>query len=69
MQTRLELSHWAANRDKPAPNGHTCDWKLEVKGDNLQLYIERIVFNLHPTFPQPKKGSDVLILNLIFRHH
>lgn len=56
VRINFEIGHEAAIRSKRTVEGFTHDWEIYVRGcDNadLQHYIDRVVFHLHDTFPNP----------------
>lgn len=60
VEVFLELGHAATPRKTPTADGYTHDWKIWVRGPNgakIQNFIEKIVFNLHESFPKPKRGK------------
>lgn len=60
LRINLEIGHEATIRSKLTPEGFTHDWHLYVKGvDNADIhhYIDKVVFHLHETFPNPKRGN------------
>jgi len=67
----FEIGHEASVRNKRTPEGFTHDWELFVRGaDNtdIHFFIDKVVFHLHDTFPNPKRGKCfffkyILLLN------
>uniref|UniRef100_T1JP90 YEATS domain-containing protein n=1 Tax=Strigamia maritima TaxID=126957 RepID=T1JP90_STRMM len=58
VQVKLELGHKASVRSKPTTEGFTHDWTVFVRGPdntNISHFVERIIFNLHESFPRPKR--------------
>lgn len=56
----FEIGHEASVRNKRTPEGFTHDWELFVRGaDNtdIHFFVDKVVFNLHDTFPNPKRGK------------
>uniref|UniRef100_A0A6P7G415 Protein ENL isoform X1 n=2 Tax=Diabrotica virgifera virgifera TaxID=50390 RepID=A0A6P7G415_DIAVI len=54
----LELGHSASLKQKKDSAGFTHDWEVFVRGQNeakIQYYVEKVVFNLHESFPKPKR--------------
>ncbi|XP_014216056.1 protein AF-9 [Copidosoma floridanum] len=54
----LECGDTSSLRSKKTPDGFTHDWEVWIKGVDdapIHHYIERVVFNLHETFPKPKR--------------
>lgn len=55
----FEIGH-TASRKKVLKDGFTHDWELFVRGpDNSDIshYVDKVVFNLHDSFPKPKRGE------------
>jgi len=64
VQVKIELGHRATPRTKPTKEGHTHDWTVYVRGPeqyNISNFVEKVVFNLHPTFTNAKRGIIYLI--------
>lgn len=58
MRVTLECGHTSELRAQRTPEGYTHDWQVFVRGvDNAEIhqYIEKVVFQLHETFPKPKR--------------
>lgn len=58
VKVTLEIGHEAILKHKPTPDGFTHDWELYVKGcdgKDISYFIEKVVFNLHESFPKPKR--------------
>jgi YEATS domain-containing protein 1/3 len=58
VKIQLEVGHSASRKTKPSKEGFTHDWELFVRGTNgcdIILFIEKVVFNLHSSFPKPKR--------------
>ncbi|XP_017883467.1 protein AF-9 [Ceratina calcarata] len=58
IRIALECGHTSMLRMRPTPEGYTHDWEVFVRGmDNADIhhYVEKVVFQLHETFPKPKK--------------
>lgn len=56
----FEIGHIASPKSKITPEGFTHDWELYVKGcdsADISHYIDKVVFNLHESFPKPKRGN------------
>lgn len=69
MKIAFEVGHDAVPKNKRTQEGFTHDWEVYVKGiDGAEIhhYIDKVVFNLHETFPKPKRGT-VLQTNSV--HH
>lgn len=55
----ITLGHRATLKSKQTDDGFTHDWLVYVKGDEgnaIEHFIDRVVFNLHTSFPKPKRG-------------
>ncbi|XP_048736078.2 protein AF-9-like isoform X2 [Ostrea edulis] len=58
VQVKIELGHRAAVKKIPSPEGFTHDWTVYVRGPencNISYFIEKVVFNLHASFHNPKR--------------
>lgn len=58
IKVAFEIGHSAAVRAKISSEGFTHDWELWVRGAdscNISRFVEKIVFNLHESFPKPKR--------------
>lgn len=56
----LEIGHEAKLKHKPTLDGFTHDWELYVRGcdsNDISHFVEKVVFNLHESFPKPKRGK------------
>lgn len=66
----FEIGHEASLRNKKTEAGYTHDWEIFVRGaDNVDIhhFIEKVVFNLHKTFSNPKRSKSYLnVVNFIF---
>lgn len=61
MKIAFEVGHDAVPKNKRTQEGFTHDWEVYVKGiDGAEIhhYIDKVVFNLHETFPKPKRGTS-----------
>ena len=59
MKVTYEIGHVAYIKSKITPEGFTHDWELFVRGSDshdISHFIEKIVFNLHESFPKHKRG-------------
>lgn len=59
VRINIEIGHTASLRSK-AINGFTHDWELFVRGVNgahFERYVDKIVFNLHESFPEPVQSK------------
>ena len=57
---QVELGHRADFRAVKHPNGFTHDWTVflrGVDGAKIDLIVEKVVFLLHDTFKNPKRGN------------
>lgn len=60
MRVQFEIGHEAVIRNKRTPEGFTHDWEVFVRGaDNADIhhFVEKVVFQLHDTFPKPKRSN------------
>lgn len=59
LKLMFEIGHLAARKTKPSKEGFTHDWELFVRGSNeandISHFVEKVVFNLHESFPKPKR--------------
>lgn len=59
IKLAFEIGHSASHRTKPSKDGFTHDWELFVRGANegsdIGHFVEKVVFNLHESFPKPKR--------------
>ncbi|XP_061172967.1 protein AF-9-like [Saccostrea echinata] len=58
VQVKIELGHRANVKKTPSPEGFTHDWTVYVRGPencNISYFIEKVVFNLHHSFHNPKR--------------
>ena len=56
----LELGHRATVRDQVTAEGYTHDWCVFVRGPDssaVDAFIDKVVFQLHESFPKPKRGE------------
>lgn len=56
----FEIGHQANLMKTPTPQGFTHNWELFVRGvdgNDISLYVEKVVFTLHDSFPKPKRGE------------
>lgn len=59
----FDIGHIASLKSKITPEGFTHDWELYVRGcdsADISHYIDKVVFNLHESFPKPKRGNDTI---------
>lgn len=55
----FEIGHFASRRSKPSKEGYTHEWELYVRGPgdaDISHFVEKVVFNLHDSFPKPKRA-------------
>ncbi|GAB0088042.1 hypothetical protein DMENIID0001_024190 [Sergentomyia squamirostris] len=58
VKVLFEIGHESVLKQKPTIEGFTHDWELFVRGcDNSDIshFVEKVVFNLHESFPKPKR--------------
>uniref|UniRef100_A0A1A9VG73 YEATS domain-containing protein n=1 Tax=Glossina austeni TaxID=7395 RepID=A0A1A9VG73_GLOAU len=58
VKVQFEIGHTSKLRSKKTPEGFTHDWELYVKGvsgADISCFVEKVVFNLHESFPKPKR--------------
>lgn len=58
VKLTFEIGHSASRKTKPSKEGFTHDWELFVRGPNdgdIGHFVEKVVFNLHESFPKPKR--------------
>lgn len=56
----FEIGHSASPKSKKSPEGFTHDWELYVRGSegsNISRFVDKVVFNLHESFPKPIRGK------------
>lgn len=59
VKVTFDIGDESTLRKTPTPNGFTHDWEIYVKGcdsNDISQYVDRVVFNLHESFPKPKRG-------------
>lgn len=62
---KIELGHRATVKKIRSPEGFTHDWTVYVRGPencNISYFIEKVVFNLHGSFHNPKRGIVVCLI-------
>lgn len=60
IKVAFEIGHLAQQKNKTSPEGFTHDWELFVRGadnTNINRFVEKVVFNLHESFPKPCRGK------------
>lgn len=58
VKVHFEIGHTAKLKSKKTPDGFTHDWELYVRGtdkSDISHFVEKVVFNLHDSFPKPKR--------------
>jgi YEATS domain-containing protein 1/3 len=58
LKVTFEIGHSASRKTKPSKEGFTHDWELFVRGqdgNDIGHFVEKVVFNLHESFPKPKR--------------
>ncbi|XP_063982939.1 protein ENL [Diachasmimorpha longicaudata] len=58
IRITLECGHVSMLRPRTTLEGYTHDWEVFIRGvDNADIsqYVEKVVFQLHETFPKPKR--------------
>lgn len=59
IKVQFEIGHTATVKTKRTPEGFTHDWELYVQGVNkadISAFVDKVVFNLHESFPKPKRS-------------
>lgn len=57
----FEIGHTASMRSKISQEGYTHDWELFVRGSDgspIERFVDRVVFNLHDSFPRPVQSKN-----------
>lgn len=60
IRVGFEMGHTVSTRSKKSPEGYTHDWELFIRGidgAHIERFVDKVVFNLHDTFPQPVKSK------------
>lgn len=60
VKVLFEVGHTSKLKSKLTPDGFTHDWELYVRGtdkNDISHFVEKVVFNLHESFPKPKRGK------------
>ena len=68
VQVKIELGHRANIKGRPTKEGYTHDWTVYVRGPdqhNISHFIEKVVFHLHETFENRKRGMVHLFVNTL----
>lgn len=58
-----EVGHIASLKSKTTVEGFTHDWELFLRGsdnNNITRIIDKVIFNLHESFPKPKRGEHLI---------
>lgn len=61
IKVAFEIGHSSYMKSKATPDGYTHDWELFVRGSdgsNISRFVDRVVFNLHESFPRPCRGES-----------
>lgn len=70
IRVAFDVGHSATVKGKTTVEGFTHDWELYVRGidsnSNIHRFVERVVFNLHESFPKPKRGKWFIIMQFHF---
>lgn len=59
VKVQFEIGHIAKLKKERTPDGFTHDWELYVKGidkADISHFVDKVVFNLHDSFPKPKRS-------------
>lgn len=63
LKLEFTIGHSASRKTKPSREGFTHDWELFVQGASesnvISHYVDKVVFNLHESFPKPKRGESL----------
>lgn len=62
VKVQFDIGHEATLRSEKTLQGFTHDWVVFVRGaENAEIhhFVEKVVFNLHESFPKPKRGKCV----------
>lgn len=63
VEIKFVIGHESRAKSYPLKDRMTHDWVLFVKGDGgkpIEHVVEKVIFKLHPTFQQPRRGNKVL---------
>ncbi|XP_063367790.1 protein AF-9-like [Cydia amplana] len=58
IKVNFEIGHETSLRTKKTPEGFTHDWEVFLRGQegvDISHFVDKVVFNLHETFPRPKR--------------
>lgn len=58
IKLTFEAGHSASRKTKPSKEGFTYDWELFLRGtegNDITHFVDKIVFNLHESFPKPRR--------------
>lgn len=61
IKVAFDIGHSSYMKSKATPDGFTHDWELSVRGSdgsNISRFVEKVVFNLHESFPRPTRGES-----------
>lgn len=67
IKVAIEIGHTSHQKSKKSPDGYTHDWELFVRGadgTNISRFVDRVVFNLHESFPKPCRGKSLSVFCL-----
>lgn len=59
IRVNFEIGHTAQRKAKPQ-DAFTHDWELFVRncdGNNINRFVDKVVFNLHDSFPKPTRSK------------
>lgn len=71
VQVKLEFGHSASIRTKPSQEGFTHDWIVFVRGsegNEIQHFVEKVIFNLHESFPKSRRGKPGSNQRMNYKH-
>lgn len=60
IRIAFEFGHLVQLRKTVTAEGFTHDWELFVRGGegaNISCFVEKVVFNLHESFPRPRRSK------------
>uniref|UniRef100_A0A6G1SNY3 Protein ENL n=1 Tax=Aceria tosichella TaxID=561515 RepID=A0A6G1SNY3_9ACAR len=70
FELMLEIGHTSQPLKSKLPNGYTHKWTVFVRGANdskIEHCVQRVVFQLHDSFPVPNRGKliELLLLSIL----
>lgn len=71
IKVTFEIGHSSSVKNKASPEGYTHDWELFVRGadgTNITRFVEKVIFNLHNSFPKPCRGRCRVTFREIFEY-